>query len=155
MEESTMQFKDILKQLRKSNKLTQKELAENIGVSEITIRSYESGRRLPNSETLVKLENYFNVSGAYLRGETEEKERMIWDDQEIMQTIHEEIPTQLSSFSAELLKQSDKNQKLMFDLFVELKSILTLEDEKTKDDLIDLIHQNVCSIVRVSNKLPK
>ena len=148
-----MQFKDILKQLRKSNKLTQKELAENIGVSEITIRSYESGRRLPNSETLVKLENYFNVSGAYLRGETEE--RMIWDDQEIMQTIHEEIPTQLSSFSAELLKQSDKNQKLMFDLFVELKSILTLEDEKTKDDLIDLIHQNVCSIVRVSNKLPK
>jgi transcriptional regulator with XRE-family HTH domain len=155
MEESTMQFKDILKQLRKSNKLTQKELAENIGVSEITIRSYESGRRLPNSETLVKLENYFNVSGAYLRGKTEEKERMIWDDQEIMQTIHEEIPTQLSSFSAELLKQSDKNQKLMFDLFVELKSILTLEDEKTKDDLIDLIHQNVCSIVRVSNKLPK
>ena len=150
-----MQFKDILKQLRKSNKLTQKELAENIGVSEITIRSYESGRRLPNSETLVKLENYFNVSGAYLRGEKEEKERMIWDDQEIMQTIHEEIPTQLSSFSAELLKQSDKNQKLMFDLFVELKSILTLEDEKTKDDLIDLIHQNVCSIVRVSNKLPK
>ena len=150
-----MQFKDILKQLRKSNKLTQKELAENIGVSEITIRSYESGRRLPNSETLVKLENYFNVSGAYLRGKTEEKERMIWDDQEIMQTIHEEIPTQLSSFSAELLKQSDKNQKLMFDLFVELKSILTLEDEKTKDDLIDLIHQNVCSIVRVSNKLPK
>lgn len=150
-----MQFKDILKQLRKSNKLTQKELAENIGVSEITIRSYESGRRLPNSETLVKLENYFNVSGAYLRGETEEKERMIWDDQEIMQTIHEEIPAQLSSFSAELLKQSDKNQKLMFDLFVELKSILTLEDEKTKDDLIDLIHQNVCSIVRVSNKLPK
>lgn len=150
-----MQFKDILKQLRKSNKLTQKELAENIGVSEITIRSYESGRRLPNSETLVKLENYFNVSGAYLRGKTEEKERMIWDDQEIMQTIHEEIPTQLSSFSAELLKQSDKNQKLMFDLFVELKSILTLEDEKTKEDLIDLIHQNVCSIVRVSNKLPK
>lgn len=150
-----MQFKDILKQLRKSNKLTQKELAENIGVSEITIRSYESGRRLPNSETLVKLENYFNVSGAYLRGETEEKERMIWDDQEIMKTIHEEIPAQLSSFSAELLKQSDKNQKLMFDLFVELKSILTLEDEKTKDDLIDLIHQNVCSIVRVSNKLPK
>lgn len=150
-----MQFKDILKQLRKSNKLTQKELAENIGVSEITIRSYESGRRLPNSETLVKLENYFNVSGAYLRGETEEKERMIWDDQEIMQVIHEEIPEQLSSFSAELLKQSDKNQKLMFDLFVELKVILKLEDEKTKDELIDLIHQNVCSIVRVSNKLPK
>ena len=150
-----MQFKDILKQLRKSNKLTQKELAENIGVSEITIRSYESGRRLPNSETLVKLVNYFNVSGAYLRGETEEKERMIWDDQEIMQVIHEEIPEQLSSFSAELLKQSDKNQKLMFDLFVELKVILKLEDEKTKDELIDLIHQNVCSIVRVSNKLPK
>ena len=72
-----------------------------------------------------------------------------------MQFIHEEIPDQLSSFSADLLKQSDKNQKLMFDLFVELKVILKLEDEKTKDELIDLIHQNVCSIVRVSNKLPK
>ena len=43
-----MEFKDILKNLRKEKGLTQEQLASSIGVSEITIRSYEAGRREPN-----------------------------------------------------------------------------------------------------------
>lgn len=149
------QISKTIKTLRKEMNLTQKELANETGISLSAIIAYENSKREPNSKSMAILESFFNVSGAYLRGETESRERMVWDDYELMETIHEEIPTAISSFSAELLKQSDKNQKLMFDLFIELKSILSLDDEKTKDDLIDLIHQNVCSIVRVSNKLPK
>jgi transcriptional regulator with XRE-family HTH domain len=149
------QISKTIKTLRKEMNLTQKELANETGISLSAIIAYENSKREPNSKSMAILESFFNVSGAYLRGETESRERMVWDDHELMQTIHEEIPVAISSFSVELLKQSDKNQKLMFDLFIELKSILSLDDEKTKDDLIDLIHQNVCSIVRVSNKLPK
>lgn len=149
------QISKTIKTLRKEMNLTQKELANETGISLSAIIAYENSKREPNSKSMAILESFFNVSGAYLRGETESRERMVWDDYELMKTIHEEIPAAISSFSAELLKQSDKNQKLMFDLFIELKSILSLDDEKTKDDLIDLIHQNVCSIVRVSNKLPK
>ena len=82
-----MEFKDILKNLRKEKGLTQEQLASSIGVSEITIRSYEAGRREPNSQTMVALEEYFNVSGSYLRGETEVREPMIWDDTEIMSDL--------------------------------------------------------------------
>lgn len=144
-----------IRMLRKEKNLTQKELGALLNIPYRTIMNWERGIRQPSSQNMVILEEFFGVSGAFLRGETESRERMAWDDQELMQTIHSEIPAAIASFSAELLKQSDKNQKLMFDLFVELKSILSLDDEKTKDDLIDLIHQNVCSIVRVSNKLPK
>lgn len=144
-----------IRMLRKEKKLTQKELGALLNIPYRTIMNWERGIRQPSSQNMVILEEFFGVSGAFLRGETESRERMAWDDQELMQTIHSEIPAAIASFSAELLKQSDKNQKLMFDLFVELKSILSLDDEKTKDDLIDLIHQNVCSIVRVSNKLSK
>lgn len=144
-----------IRMLRKEKNLTQKELGALLNIPYRTIMNWERGIRQPSSQNMVILEEFFGVSGAFLRGETESRERMAWDDQELMQTIHSEIPAAIASFSAELLKQSDKNQKLIFDLFVELKSILSLDDEKTKDDLIDLIHQNVCSIVRVSNKLPK
>lgn len=144
-----------IRMLRKEKNLTQKELGALLNIPYRTIMNWERGIRQPSSQNIVILEEFFGVSGAFLRGETESRERMAWDDQELMQTIHSEIPAAIASFSAELLKQSDKNQKLMFDLFIELKSILSLDDEKTKDDLIDLIHQNVCSIVRVSNKLPK
>ena len=150
-----MNISQNIRMLRKEKNLTQKELGALLNIPYRTIMNWERGIRQPSSQNMVILEEFFGVSGAFLRGETESRERMAWDDQELMQTIHSEIPAAIASFSAELLKQSDKNQKLMFDLFIELKSILSLDDEKTKDDLIDLIHQNVCSIVRVSNKLPK
>ncbi len=60
-----------LKTLRKEQGLTQEELATATGLSFHSINSYESGRRTPNSKAMVALERYFNVSGEYLRGETD------------------------------------------------------------------------------------
>ncbi len=144
-----MQFKDRLKELRKENNLTQKDLAEKIGLSTITIRSYESGRRTPNSEALVKLENYFNVSGAYLRGETDIKEKMIWEDQEIMEAIRDGLPDQLANLALSILKQTDDNQKRVYDIIVEIQHVLNIEDEKYKSMFLDLAHKNISSINKV------
>jgi len=58
-----------LKRLRKDACLTQKELAEKLGLSLSSIISYENGVRSPNAKALVKLESYFQVNGEYLFSE--------------------------------------------------------------------------------------
>ena len=54
-----------LKELRESKGLTQKEVAEIIGYSEISYARYENGKREPDISTLCKLAEYFNVTVDY------------------------------------------------------------------------------------------
>ena len=63
----------LLRELRKQRGLTMKELGEKIGVSESTISLYETGRRSPSYEILLKIAEYFGVSVDYLLRGNEEK----------------------------------------------------------------------------------
>lgn len=67
-----MSLSAILKSLRVQQGLSQKELAEKVGLSAHSINSYESGRREPNSKAMAVLEAFFGVTGAYLRGECDD-----------------------------------------------------------------------------------
>ena len=51
-----------LKELRKRKKIKAKELAKAINVSESAISLYENGKREPDSQTLLKIANFINVS---------------------------------------------------------------------------------------------
>ena len=55
-------FCDNLKMLRKENNLTQKQVAEKLGVVESCYANWEQGRTEPNIETLRKLSKILNVS---------------------------------------------------------------------------------------------
>lgn len=75
-----------LRELRKKCGLTMKELGAEIGVAESTISQYETGKRQPDYETLLKLGEFFGVSVDYiLTGEetkkapTQEGERKLTD----------------------------------------------------------------------------
>lgn len=57
-----------LKQLRKSRKMKQTELADLIGVSNKTISHWEKGKRKIKSDKLGQLADHFNVSIPYLLG---------------------------------------------------------------------------------------
>lgn len=57
-----------IKNLRLSKGITQKELAEQTGIALQSIINYENGRREPNSKAMAALEQYFGVSGEFLRG---------------------------------------------------------------------------------------
>ncbi len=57
-----------LRELRKRCGITMKELGQVIGVAESTISQYETGKRQPDYETLLKLGEYFGVSVDYLLG---------------------------------------------------------------------------------------
>lgn len=61
-------FGTILKQLRLSTGMTQKEVAEKIGVTKSVISYYELQERTPSPEILVKLASIFNVTTDYLLG---------------------------------------------------------------------------------------
>lgn len=62
-----------LRELRKNNGLTMKELGAEIGVAESTISQYETGKRQPDYETLLKIGEFFGVSVDYLLTGEEEK----------------------------------------------------------------------------------
>ena len=62
-----MKFSDKLKKLREREKLSQKALAEKIGVSERTVQFYETGSRYPKTpEVINRLCSVFNVTYEYL-----------------------------------------------------------------------------------------
>lgn len=51
-----------LKQLRKTVKLTQVDLANKLGVSQVTIANYERGERFPKADILVAIAKIFKIS---------------------------------------------------------------------------------------------
>lgn len=57
-----------LKQLRIENKITQKELATLLNVSQNAVFNWENEKREPSMDTILKIANYFNVSTDYLIG---------------------------------------------------------------------------------------
>ncbi len=61
-------FSQRLKELRKEKDLSQAELAKEIGVSQRSVSSWETGFRQPDFETLEILAKYFNVTTDYLLG---------------------------------------------------------------------------------------
>ena len=71
-----MSFPERLADLRKSNSVTQKQLAAETGISEIGIRSYEGRRRQPTAHKLITLADFFNVSLDYLVGRSDNPARL-------------------------------------------------------------------------------
>lgn len=67
-------FGNRLKELRKEKGLTQAQLAIILKTSASSIGMYEQNRRIPDTETLQSLSEYFNVSVDYLIGKSNIKE---------------------------------------------------------------------------------
>ncbi len=63
-------FGSRLRQLRKEDDLTQRELADNLGLAFSTISMYERGIREPDFETTESIADFFNVSMDFLLGKT-------------------------------------------------------------------------------------
>ena len=64
-----------LNQLKTERNLLQKDIAKDTGLSLRSYQYYEKGERVPDTNILVKLCNYFNVSADYLLGLSDNPER--------------------------------------------------------------------------------
>ena len=61
-----MKLGEKLKALRTAKKMSQKELADRIGIAKSVISFYESGDRSPSYDVLIKIAGIFNVTTDYL-----------------------------------------------------------------------------------------
>ncbi len=63
-----------LKELRKSRNMTQLALQMKTGVEQALISKFENGERIPPTETLIVLADFYNVSIGYILGRTDKPE---------------------------------------------------------------------------------
>lgn len=75
-----MDYADRILELRKSHGLTQKQLADNAGLSEMALKSYEGRRRKPAHDALLALADYFHVSTDYLLGRTDNPKLHVFEE---------------------------------------------------------------------------
>lgn len=57
-----------IKELRIEKGVTQKQIANEIGIAQSAYYYYESGKQEPTASVIVKLADYFNVCTDYLLG---------------------------------------------------------------------------------------
>lgn len=62
-----------LKSLRLEKKMTQRQVADIIGLAISAVSSYESGSRYPSYDVLVQLARIFHVTTDYLLGMTDKR----------------------------------------------------------------------------------
>ena len=90
-----VEFGERLKKLRKQKGLTQKQLAELIGVKNSIISFYEVGDRIPSPEIIIKLSAVLNSSTDYLLGVEKGKNIDITgldsDDEEVVRMVVEQL----------------------------------------------------------------
>jgi len=66
-----MEFAEIIKELRKEKKLSQKQLSEKLGVSQSAIAKWEVSKTEPTASALLLLSKFFDVTVGQLLGSEE------------------------------------------------------------------------------------
>lgn len=61
-----------LKELRKEQNITQSNLAKILNVTQDSISLWEKNKRVPDTQYIVQLADYFNVSADYLLGRSDD-----------------------------------------------------------------------------------
>lgn len=144
-----MNINERLRELRKEKKLTQKELAVAINVPYRTLLNWELGKRNPTYENMIKLQDFFNVSGAFLRGETDQRNPIMKQiDKDIMESIDESIQIIMENISKLVSSQDEMIRERYYALLVELQRIFKY-DTKIQECFIDTILKCTFAISRL------
>jgi transcriptional regulator with XRE-family HTH domain len=76
-----------LRELRKQQKMSMRDFGKLFGLAESTISLYETGKRHPDNESLVKFAKYYNVTVDYLLENEQKKEPVIEHDRLYNETL--------------------------------------------------------------------
>lgn len=79
----------IIKDLRRSKKLSQTEFAKIVGVSQTTVTAWETGKAEPSSSAITRIADYFDVSTDYLLGRPEKSNDDENKDKELNEMLDE------------------------------------------------------------------
>ena len=128
-EKTTTIFSNRLKIIRKQAKLTWRELANNIEISEATLYNYIDGSS-PSSDILLKIADYFNVTTDWLLGRTDDPQPAPSSDPAPPALSPEEhLDRAVSVYFGDDLPEDKKE-----DILVELKSNLIRLRKELKNE---------------------
>ena len=119
-----------LKELRQERKLTQQELAKQIGVSKLTILNWEKGEHQIKSEKAQQLADIFGVSVGYLLGYEDYKtiQNDAFDSYRNMAKLLRTNPD-FKNIISEYDETNRKNGKLNLSFFVQAESLPIIEQD--------------------------
>ena len=129
-------FGRIFKGLREEKKITQKDIANYLRVSDRLVGYYENGQRMPPPDMLEKIADYFSVSVDFLLGRTEIRESA---QQILNDRLKYNSTSQSDDFSEQIHNLSTESQE---DLkkYLELLKIKDIQKRNIElsDELADL-----------------
>lgn len=128
----------VIRDLRLSRGLTQKELAAALDISLSSIKSYENSYREPNSKAMVALENYFKVSGDFLIGNLSKD--VFINNYETIQSDADILHEQYISFKRAFSSVSQDKQKMAL-AFVR-RSLETATEDILLSPILDNVHND-------------
>ncbi len=144
-----------LKELRKEKKLTQEELASEIGVSKITILRWENGERQIKPDKAQTLADFFGVPVGYLLGYESDNQLIHSLTEKISKMSGEEASafafTDEGELLAELMYEAEKRKEQRrdkkFRAFVKFlkENIIILSDEEIENFFNMLMASNLDS----------
>lgn len=70
------EFKNIIKDLRTEQSITQESLARSLGIGKSTVAMWEIGKRIPSPELYEAIADFFNVDMDYLFGKQTVKRKI-------------------------------------------------------------------------------
>lgn len=106
-----------IKNLRKINKYTQKQLAELLCVAQTTIANYENGVRMPDAEMLQKIADLFDISLDYLLGR-EEKHSNMENENQLIQIYGTDLKNKENLYKDYLTFLLEGNSKAATELVI-------------------------------------
>ncbi|MBD8941768.1 MAG: XRE family transcriptional regulator [Clostridiales bacterium] len=104
-------FDERLKSLRKKCGYTQVALAETLGVSKGTVAMWETGKRTPDFETLIRLSDLFDVRTDYILGKSNDSSSAKLSDDDIEQLGRWELESVYTDFMKLYLSLDSFGQK--------------------------------------------
>lgn len=139
-----------IKKLRNLEGITSKELSIKTGIPYDTLKNYEYDRREPSGKYLVALEKYFNKTGEYILGLSNDSTASYAHyDKETMDAIDDTWSTLFSVITTEVRKNDPLTKKLLFNIMVEIRYILSSSSMTNyqKSVSISLIHDIITGLL--------
>ena len=131
-------FDERLRLLRKKHGYTQVSLAETLGVSKGTVAMWETGKRTPDFETLIRLSDLFDVRTDYILGKSNDASSAKLSDDDIEQLGRWELESVYTNLMKLYLSLDSFGQK-------DVDNLIKSEAQRCKEQntLQDVSNMNV------------
>ncbi|MGO5139777.1 helix-turn-helix domain-containing protein [Streptococcus alactolyticus] len=110
-----MEFTERLKQYRESTQLTQRQVAEKLGISQQAYGDWERGVKMPTHENSKKLAKLFNITLDTLMGEESEEDVDLSEVELLFRTTSEGLTEEEKEVFRKELIEFMKERKKAFD----------------------------------------